>query len=75
MSTADPLIAPHCDQAILHAPGECGMCDRLPGWQALRELWGIAFTGHEPQGREVSCPSDARRPGGVNQIWRGNQRW
>lgn len=64
---------PHCDQAVLHAPGECKYCDERPDWQALRQLWGIAFTGHPPQQGEVACPSDARRPNGVNQLWPGNQ--
>ena len=66
-------LAPHCDAAILHAPGECSYCDMYPEWQELRRLWGVAFTGHHPQGWEVACPSDQRRPGGVNQIWPGNK--
>ena len=37
---------PHCDQRILHAPGECEYCDRHADWQALRDAWGIAFTGY-----------------------------
>ncbi|MFG1659069.1 hypothetical protein ACGFIY_21305 [Micromonospora chersina] len=71
---------PHCDSAVLHAPGECEFCDAQPEWQELRRLWGIAFTGHAPRidaGRpwlsEVPCPSDARRPGGANQMWPGNR--
>jgi hypothetical protein len=39
---------PHCDQRILHAPGECEFCDEREDWQALRKAWGIAFTGHTP---------------------------
>lgn len=68
------LTAPHCDQAVLHAPGECRFCDDVPLWQALRRLWGIAFTGHRPDltADEVACPSDIRR-GEVNQVWPGNQ--
>ena len=42
------MIFPHCDQRILHAPGECQWCDEYPKWQKLREAWGIAFTGHLP---------------------------
>jgi hypothetical protein len=72
--TLDDLTAPHCDPAILHAPGECSFCDQQPEWQALRQLWGICFTGHPPATeRETACPSDLRRPGGVNQLWPGNQ--
>jgi len=75
-----PPTMPHCDQAVLHAPGDCRYCDAHPDWQHLRQLWGIAFTGHPPRVdadrpwlSEVPCPSDARRPGGVNQRWPGNQ--
>jgi len=39
---------PHCDQRILHSPGECEFCDAAPEWQQLRKAWGIAFTGHVP---------------------------
>lgn len=39
---------PHCDQRVLHAPGECEFCDMNPMWQELRKAWGIAFTGHTP---------------------------
>jgi hypothetical protein len=70
----DDLTAPHCDQAILHAPGECTFCDAQPEWQALRQLWGICFTGQPPANDwEIACPSDIRRPGGVNTLWPGNQ--
>jgi len=57
-------FAPHCDQRILHAPGECWSCDLYPDWQKLRELWGIAFTGHRPDIRngQVECPADYNRP-------------
>lgn len=71
------LTPPHCDQAILHAPGECRYCDEHPDWQALRRLWGIAFTGHQPvlgeQWEEIACPSDIRRLGGLAARWPGNQ--
>jgi len=46
---------PHCDQRILHAPGECEFCDRHPGWQQLRQAWGIAFTGHPPRAGLPKC--------------------
>jgi hypothetical protein len=70
-------FAPHCDQRILHAPGECWACDLYPDWQALRVKWGIAFTGHQPEvvrlgvdqqeipvavRRELPCPADYNRP-------------
>jgi hypothetical protein len=75
----DHFVPPHCDQQILHAPGECDYCDEQPQWQALRKLWGIAFTGHlpirvlDPPFQELPCPSDWRRPLGLNQAWPGNQ--
>jgi len=46
---------PHCDQRVLHALGECEYCDRHPEWQALREAWGIAFTGHPPRAGLPHC--------------------
>lgn len=46
---------PHCDSRVLHAPGECEFCDRHPDWQELRKSWGIAFTGHQPQGVLPQC--------------------
>jgi hypothetical protein len=69
-------FAPHCDQRILHEPGICWACDLYPDWQKLRELWGIAFTGHEPKTekiggesysftrKELPCPADFNRPPG-----------
>jgi hypothetical protein len=76
VSTADPadlFTPPHCDQAVLHAPGECVHCDANPGWQALREFWGIAYTGHPPTEHEVPCPSDQRRGTGEAHVWGGNR--
>jgi hypothetical protein len=70
---AEPGNVPHCDQAVLHAPGECQYCDVHPEWQALRELWGVAFTGHEPTEHQVPCPSDARRGRGMAHAWGGNR--
>lgn len=70
---------PHCDQSVLHAPGECRWCDQHADWQQLREWWGIAFTGHEPAPLypggplEAPCPSDARRGTGKAHVWGGNR--
>lgn len=47
---------PHCDQRILHAPGECKYCDWAPEWQALRQAWGVAFTGSEQSLRLLANP-------------------
>jgi hypothetical protein len=65
----------HCDQMILHAPGECVYCDCYPDWQRLRQEWGIAFTGHEVgiDGAVVPCPADVSRPDGAHQMWGGNR--
>ena len=62
---------PHCDQRILHAPGECQFCDKHPDWQELRTKWGIAFTGYEPEGTELPCPADHAR-GDNHKLWYGN---
>lgn len=67
-------FAPHCDQCVLHAPGECKYCDEYSDWQELRKLWGIAFTGHQPTEHEMSCPSDFFRGlGAAGQWWDGNR--
>jgi hypothetical protein len=65
-------FAPHCDQRVLHAPGECAYCDHYDDWQALRELWGINFTGHQDDGK-VPCPSEVARPLEKIYRWPGNQ--
>lgn len=64
---------PHCDQRILHAPGECTFCDEHPEWQALRLNWGIAFTGWEPDldKKELPCPASHAR-GETGRAWIGN---
>lgn len=69
---------PHCDQRILHAPGECEYCDEHTDWQKLRQVWGIAFTGHAPDGVwiKMPCPADASRPAGArndHRRWGGNK--
>lgn len=64
---------PHCDMRVLHAPGECEYCDGLKRWQALRVVWGIAFTGHEPIDGQLPCPSDAARGTAGAHVWPGNQ--
>jgi hypothetical protein len=80
-------FAPHCDQRILHEPGECWACDMYPDWQALRVKWGIAFTGQRPVPERVGeagfivrhmlpCPADYNRPPGSpsdHQQWPNNR--
>jgi len=66
---------PHCDQAILYAPGECEFCDMRSEWQELRVAWGVAFTGHlaGEDGAIVPCPADVARPNAAHQHWPGNR--
>lgn len=71
--------APHCDSSVLHSRGECRFCDEHPDWQELRQMWGIAFTGHEPEPlyeggpMQTPCPSDQRRGTGQAHTWGGNR--
>jgi hypothetical protein len=65
------IIFPHCDQRILHAPNECEYCDKHSNWQYLRQARGIAFTGYEPEEKELPCPADYAR-GDTHKLWRGN---
>jgi len=54
MSTIDRY--PHCDSRVLHAQSDgCEYCNLHPEWQALREAWGIAFTGHPPRAGLPQC--------------------
>lgn len=62
---------PHCDARVLHAPGECAVCDHYPEKQQERRDIGIAFTGHQPEKGEAPCPADAARGDGHKQ-WSGN---
>ena len=62
---------PHCDDRILHAPGECEFCDMHPDYQEARVLAGINFTGHNDPDKRP-CPADkARGPQSYNR-WGGN---
>lgn len=72
-------FAPHCDQRILHAAGDCWACDLYPDWQELRGKWGIAFTGQAPltgvAGNQLPCPADYNRPPGSkadHRLWGPN---
>lgn len=67
------VMFPHCDDAVLHAPGECEYCDARPEWQILRYAWGIAYTGHWPTGNQRSCLSDATRGMAGAHVWPGNR--
>jgi hypothetical protein len=77
---------PHCDGKVLHKNGECSFCDACPEWQELRQMWGIAFTGHsedtvkaiDSTGNEydkklIPCPSEWDRPLDVINAWGGNR--
>lgn len=63
---------PHCDQRVLHAPGECDTCDEhARDLQDVRFAWGINFTGqHDPT--KYLCPAEYRRSLGAINRWGGN---
>ena len=78
---------PHCDAKVLHKQGSCQYCDMHPEWQELRQIWGIAFTGHSedtvkaydhatgvPYDRAlIPCPSEWDRPVETIHDWHGNR--
>lgn len=65
---------PHCDSAVLHAPGECEYCDAYPEFQKARKMWGIAFTGQPPTDEQpLLCPSEVRRDLDTINRWPGNR--
>jgi hypothetical protein len=63
---------PHCDSLVLHAPGECQVCDLYPTAQAKRIKDRINFTGQRVKGR-TKCPSERRRPLSDINAWGGNR--
>lgn len=63
---------PHCDQEVLHAPGECEFCDQYADFQGQRLVDGVNFTGHSDPGFKP-CPSDARRGLAGAHVWPGNR--
>ena len=66
------LRPPHCNQRVLHAPEDnCLVCNGHPEWQALRELWGINFTGHADPDK-LPCPAEAQRSFEDINRWQGN---
>ena len=66
------ICGPHCDSKVLHAPGECSNCDRLPLLQKAREILGINFTGHYDDGK-IMCPSEYYRTLDTINRWHGNR--
>lgn len=67
---------PHCDSAILHAPGKCRYCDKYKDFQHVREVQRIAFTGSpEELGTDelAPCPSTWFRSPEKRDRWAGNR--
>jgi hypothetical protein len=62
---------PHCDQSVLHAPGECQFCDMHSDWQEYRIVARINFTGQSIEDC-APCPSEFFRSGEVRDRWPGN---
>jgi hypothetical protein len=67
-----PAVYPHCDDLVMHAPGECVYCDKYPISQDFRERYGINFTGHHDPAKEP-CPSERRRSLETINRWPGNR--
>jgi hypothetical protein len=64
--------APHCDQSVLHAPGECAYCDRYPKRQQGRIDAKIAFTGGPVPEFGSQDPATLARPLEKINLWHGN---
>lgn len=82
MGFVSDAVFPHCDPRVLHAPHECGVCDHYPHYQALRQMWGINFTGQDfvyseelsdSSWRMLPCPSDFNRGLNGAHVWGGNR--
>ncbi len=76
MATAgivEVTTSPHCDARVLHAPGECSICDEYaPSAQADRIARGVNFTGHADLNKEF-CPADIARGLAGAHVWHGNR--
>lgn len=68
---SDRAYMPHCDQRILHAPGECVHCDKFPEWQEARVHQMVNFTGHTDPHCSAD-PASARTLEHMNR-WPGNR--
>lgn len=64
-------VMPHCDTSILHAPGVCKFCDKLPEAQAYRKAARINFTGKNYPDL-APCPSTHFRGESQRDRWYGN---
>lgn len=82
------LTFAHCDSRVLHGPTQnCKFCNDYPERQALREAWGIAFTGQpdvtetyynhatgkDEQRPLIPCPSERDRSADDIHRWHGNR--
>ncbi len=64
---------PHCDQRILHAVGECEVCNTYASdLQEIRDAWQINFSGHDDEGKLLRCPADVARGSDAYNRWGGN---
>jgi hypothetical protein len=62
---------PHCDMYVLHAPGTCDYCDKVPRLQEYRIDYGINFTNENDPDLD-DCPSWEERPPETIERWPGN---
>lgn len=62
---------PHCDQRVLHAPGECRFCDLYPALQEARLSQRVNFTGQSREGFS-QCPAERERALEAINLWPGN---
>lgn len=71
--TAESVVRfPHCDERVLHSPGECIYCDMYPDAQQSRIARKVNFTGQSKPGFGP-CPADAARGLGNAHMWHGNR--
>lgn len=69
--STERAYAPHCDQSVLHQPGECEYCDHYSDWQEMRLIQRINYTGHFDRDK-APCPSHFFRDPEVVETWHGN---
>jgi hypothetical protein len=69
-----PQGIPHCDELVLHAPGDCVYCDKYPTRQQARLDMGILFTDEKGYAGPTArpCPATLLRPVETIERWYGN---
>lgn len=62
---------PHCDPRVLHSPGVCDYCDKVPALQEYRRMCGLPYVD-DLQVTDAILPGENRDRRSA-EAWGGNQ--